>query len=531
MLGRDTLGASLAFLGHVVAQSSILNNTYSTDAATNVTSITGIKACDALLNAGLGSILTFPTESKYESSVSTYYAYSNRLLQPYCIVQPRSTREVSTVLKTLKVTSAAGNWDIAVRSGGHSDYDNNAVARGVTIDLGNFNATTLNSTKSYQWAGKSVLTKSIASIRPGARWGSVYSYLEQFGLSVTGGRSSHVGVGGLLVSGGASYHTQLWGLSADNIVNYEVVLADGSIMNANSYQNADLFKALKGGGSNLGIVTRFDMRTYTVPNKVYGGLVVFSFDYWDAIVDQFIKYVSSIGQSGSPDHEFVVLAWPQGGSALATMLMTVSTDGATNSSNFAPLNNLPTSYDVRASQSLSSVAETISDTGGANNVAYTLTLQATREMMQKATTLSQDLIQELTDLGVPVSGNFVFQPLPKMLASINPGRNLFGFDENLPSNQILFEARIGLPAGSESYEGIVAAKLAPVIEILRAYSASLPNHSPYLYMNYANPEQDVIGSYGAANAMILKETAAKYDPTGFFQYRIPGGWKVSRVTI
>ncbi|GJC86162.1 hypothetical protein ColLi_09000 [Colletotrichum liriopes] len=55
------------------------------------------------------------------------------------------------------------------------------------------------------------------------------------------------------------------------------------------------------------------------------------------------------------------------------------------------------------------------------------------------------------------------------------------------------------------------------IERLRTYSASLDGNSTCIYMNYANPEQDVIGSYGAKNAKFLKETAAKYDPTGFFQ--------------
>nr|XP_036577396.1 FAD binding domain-containing protein [Colletotrichum truncatum]KAF6784367.1 FAD binding domain-containing protein [Colletotrichum truncatum] len=48
-------------------------------------------------------------------------------------------------------------------------------------------------------------------------------------------------------------------------------------------------------------------------------------------------------------------------------------------------------------------------------------------------------------------------------------------------------------------------------------------------MNYANPEQDVIGSYGEENVKFLKETAAKYDPTGFFQQRVPGGWKKSAI--
>jgi FAD/FMN-containing dehydrogenase len=119
------------------------------------------------------------------------------------------------------------------------------------------------------------------NLSPAAGWGDVYTYLEAYGLGATGGRSGHVGVGGLLVSGGASYHTQLWGLSCDNVVNYEVVLVDGSVVNASPNVNADLFRALKGGGSNLDIVTRFGLRTFTIPtDRAYGGLVFTSWTNW-----------------------------------------------------------------------------------------------------------------------------------------------------------------------------------------------------------------------------------------------------------
>ena len=64
---------------------------------------------------------------------------------------------------------------------------------------------------------------------------------------------------------------------------------------------------------------------------------------------------------------------------------------------------------------------------------------------------------------------------------------------------------------------------------MRSFSAKHSGHSPYLYMNYANPEQDVIGSYGSENVEFLRRTALKYDPEGFFQTRVPGGFKVSRV--
>lgn len=126
------------------------------------------------------------------------------------------------------------------------------------------------------------------------------------------------------MSGGASYHTQYWGFGANGVVNYEVVLGDGSVVDANESENKDLFKARKGGGSNLGIVTRFDLRTYTInPEGAYGGLVFGSWDEMDQWVDQFTAYASS--SSGSPDHQFLLYRNDFGN--LGIISMVVSTDG------------------------------------------------------------------------------------------------------------------------------------------------------------------------------------------------------------
>lgn len=473
--------------------------------------------------------MLFPADVEYTDSVSTYYSSENRRLRPHCIVQPQSTEHVSDVAKALSGVNGAGNWDIAVRSGGHSDYDNNAVNRGVTIDLTYFNTTqVVGGGCRGRWTGRPKLTKAVAQIRPAARWGSVMAALEPYGLSVTGGRSGHVGAAGLLVSGGASYHTQLFGLSCDNVVGYEVVLADGSVVEASQDENEDLFKALKGGGSNLGIVTRFDMRTFTTPpDGAYGGLLFTSWDHLDVVVDQFVDYVGSIGSAGSADHEFVVFR--NDGGNLAVMVMAVSTDGDEDSPTFAPFKEIPLTVDRRAKQSLGDIAASIADTGGSHYIPFTLTLQATTEMMNKAAEVFVTMTRELNDANVPVNVNFVFQPLPKELDAVAPGNNILGFDENLPSHSILFEARGTLLPDDAGYEGIVQVRMAQAMEELRAFSASKPGHSSYLYMNYANPEQDVIGSYGAENVQFLKDTAAKYDPEGFFQHRVPGGWKVSRL--
>ena len=115
-------------------------------------------------------------------------------------------------------------------------------------------------------------TTSIASVSPGARWMSVYNTLDPLGIGVAGGRIGIVGVGGLLLGGGCSHYLARHGLATDNIVGFEVVLADGSVVEATTDENPDLYVALKGGGAGQsGIVTRFDLEAFpAVPFWTYG---------------------------------------------------------------------------------------------------------------------------------------------------------------------------------------------------------------------------------------------------------------------
>lgn len=102
----------------------------------------------------------------------------------------------------------------------------------------------------------------VLTLGPGHTWGAVYKYLSQFDRAVAGGRLSPVGVPGLLLAGGVNFYANQHGWSADNVLEYEVVLADGTVAKATADENADLFWALKGGSSNFGIVTQFKLRTF-----------------------------------------------------------------------------------------------------------------------------------------------------------------------------------------------------------------------------------------------------------------------------
>ncbi|KAH7029934.1 uncharacterized protein B0I36DRAFT_244248, partial [Microdochium trichocladiopsis] len=136
----------------------------------------------------------------------------------------------------------------AVRAGGHMTWANASnIYDGVTINLVLMVDIEYSSLTTY------------VSIGAGALWRDVYVALEPYGVTALGGRTSTVGVVGFVLSGGNNFLSSKVGLGYDNVVNFKVVLANGRIINANRDKYADLYKALKGGSSNFGIITRIDI--------------------------------------------------------------------------------------------------------------------------------------------------------------------------------------------------------------------------------------------------------------------------------
>lgn len=149
---------------------------------------------------------------------------------------------------------------------------------------------------------------TLASIQPGPKWGSVFATLEAQGVAVAGGRDANVGIAGFLTGGGNSYYTARYGMACDTVVNYEVVLANGSIVNANASSNADLFKALKGGSGNFGIVTRFDMQAFSTTG-IWGGMRVAAREYGDTLITELINFTNN--QQSTPADAFIVRLSPK----------------------------------------------------------------------------------------------------------------------------------------------------------------------------------------------------------------------------
>lgn len=92
-----------------------------------------------------------------------------------------------------------------------------------------------------------------------------YSYLEPYGRVLIGGRLKTIGIAGLTLIGGVHYFINKYGYAMDNIISYDVVIGNGSLITADASSNPELFWALKGGSSNYGIVTKFVAKVHDIP--------------------------------------------------------------------------------------------------------------------------------------------------------------------------------------------------------------------------------------------------------------------------
>jgi len=107
-------------------------------------------------------------------------------------------------------------------------------------------------------------------------WGTVYEAAEKHGLSAVGGIVNSVGVGGFTLNGGIGWLTSAHGMALDNLLEADVVLADGRVLTCSDDENQELFWAIRGAGSCFGVVTRFVFRAHKVEEKVWTG--IFKFD-------------------------------------------------------------------------------------------------------------------------------------------------------------------------------------------------------------------------------------------------------------
>ncbi|WP_276388512.1 FAD-binding oxidoreductase [Eudoraea chungangensis] len=196
--------------------------------------------------------LILPQDTTYDESRKIYNAMIDK--HPGMLVM---CADVADVMYAVNF-GRENNLLIAVRGGGHNGGGLGLCDEGMVIDLSGLKFVQVDTNDSSVRVGG------------GNLWGEVDHATHAFGLAVPAGIISSTGVGGLTLGGGVGYLSRMYGLTIDNLLEADMVLADGSFVTVNEKQNSDLFWAIRGGGGNFGIVTSFKFQAHPVKNIIGG---------------------------------------------------------------------------------------------------------------------------------------------------------------------------------------------------------------------------------------------------------------------
>ena len=178
--------------------------------------------------------------------------------RPAVIVRPLDDADVAMAVACAR----DAGLPLAVRSGGHSGAGHGSVDDGLVIDLRDLTGLDIDVEGRTAWVGA------------GLTAGAVTAATAAHGLAVGFGDTGSVGVSGITLGGGVGYLSRAHGLTVDNLLAADVVLADGRVVRADAGQHPDLFWALRGGGGNLGVVTRLHLRLHPLDGVVGGMLLL-----------------------------------------------------------------------------------------------------------------------------------------------------------------------------------------------------------------------------------------------------------------
>jgi FAD/FMN-containing dehydrogenase len=207
-----------------------------------------------LLRAELAGRVLGPGDAGYDAARRVFLPSVDR--RPSAIVRPADAGEAARVVTLAR----EAGLELAVRGGGHSQAGHGTTEGGIVLDLTGLARLEID-------AGARV-----ARAAGGLTAGAVTAAAAPHGLAVGFGDTATVGIGGLTLGGGAGYLVRKHGLTIDHLLGAEVVTADGRVLEVDAESHPDLFWAIRGGGGNFGVVTRFDYRLHRV-DMVTGGLL------------------------------------------------------------------------------------------------------------------------------------------------------------------------------------------------------------------------------------------------------------------
>lgn len=216
--------------------------------------------------------IVLATDSHYDETRKVFNAMIDK--RPGMFVVCKDVADVIASVNFARENELA----VAIRGGGHNGGGLGLCDGGLVIDLSGIKFVHVDT------------KDNTVRVGGGNLWGEVDHATHAFGLAIPAGIISTTGVGGLTLGGGVGYLSRKYGLTIDNLLEADLVLADGSFITASKDQNEDLFWAIRGGGGNFGVVTSFKFQAHPL-KTVIGGPTLWPIEKTEEIMEWFDDFI------------------------------------------------------------------------------------------------------------------------------------------------------------------------------------------------------------------------------------------------
>jgi FAD/FMN-containing dehydrogenase len=227
------------------------------------------------LRGGFKGEILLPSDGAYDSARQIWNAMIQK--RPAVIAQCAITSDVVRAVNFARDNRLL----LAVRGGGHNIAGNAMCDDGLVIDLSKMKAAQVDP------AARRV------TIEGGATLADLDAATQAYGLATPVGINSTTGIAGLTLGGGFGWLSRKYGMTVDNLESAEVVTAAGEVVRTSATEQPDLFWALRGGGGNYGVVTRFEFRLHPVGPDVLSGLIVYPISEAKSVLQQYRDFMAS----------------------------------------------------------------------------------------------------------------------------------------------------------------------------------------------------------------------------------------------